>query len=170
MVQRGVDLAVGGVDRVGAPRRRVGVRLANQADQWPEETQPKLDQQDAKFQSDRRQAVASALTDPLNEAFGAELAEVVRGSKPPPQGRGGSSPPGRLADSRWGPRSERGERASRARSIHASAGLHSAASWSDLRTAHVSDKARLVAGIGQPLGANGSRSREAVTPARAMAF
>src|SRR5712691_6174478 len=77
MVQRGVDLAVGGVDRVGAPRRRVGVRLANQADQWPEETQPKLDQQDAKFQSDRRQAVASALTDPLNEAFGAELAEVV---------------------------------------------------------------------------------------------
>src|SRR5712692_9422553 len=77
MVQRGVDLAVGGVDRVGAPRCRVRVRLANQADQWPEETQPKLDQQDAKFQSDRRQAVASALTDPLNESFGAELAQVV---------------------------------------------------------------------------------------------
>src|SRR5712691_321279 len=77
MVQRGVDLAVGGVDRVGAPRRRVGVRLTDQAGEWPEETQPKLDQQDAKFQSDRRQAVASALADAFDEAFGAELAQVV---------------------------------------------------------------------------------------------
>src|SRR5712691_1942193 len=77
MVQRGVDLAVGGVDRVGAPRRRVGVRLTDQADQWPEETQPELDQQNAKFQSDRSQAVASGLADTLDEAFRAELAQVV---------------------------------------------------------------------------------------------
>ena len=77
MVQSGVDLAVGGVDRVGAPRRRVGVRLTDDADEWPEETQPKLDQQDAEFQSDRSHAVASALADTLDETFGAELAEVV---------------------------------------------------------------------------------------------
>src|SRR5438876_9898085 len=68
---------VGGVDRVGAARRHVGVRLTDQAGEWSEKTQPKLDQQDAKFQSDRRQAVASALADALDEGFGAELAQVV---------------------------------------------------------------------------------------------
>src|SRR5437763_13155291 len=77
MVQSGVDLAVGGVDRVGASRRRAGVRLTDQADQWPEQTQPKLDQQDAKFQSDRRQAVASALAETLDEAFSPQFAQVV---------------------------------------------------------------------------------------------
>jgi hypothetical protein len=34
MVQRGVDLTVGGVDGVGAPGRYVGLRLTNQAGQW----------------------------------------------------------------------------------------------------------------------------------------
>jgi hypothetical protein len=77
VVESGVDLAVGGVDRVGAPRRRVGVWLTDQAGEWPEKPQPKLDQQDAKFQSDRRQAVAAALADALDEAFRAELAQVV---------------------------------------------------------------------------------------------
>ena len=77
MVQSGVDLAIGGVDRVGAPWRRVRVRLTDQADESPEETQPELDQQDAKFQSDRRQTVASGFADPLDEAFRAELAQIV---------------------------------------------------------------------------------------------
>src|SRR6266542_3391441 len=77
MVQSGVDLAIGGVDRVGAPGRCVGAWLSDQAGEWPEETQAELDQQDAKFQSNRRQAVASALTDPLDEAFCAELAQIV---------------------------------------------------------------------------------------------
>ena len=77
MIQSGVDLAVGGVDRVGAPRRRVGVRLTDQAGEWTEEAQPKLDQQHAKFQSDRRQAVAAARADTLDQAFRAELAQVV---------------------------------------------------------------------------------------------
>ena len=75
VVERSVNYAEGSFDRVGAPRRRVGVRLTDQAGEWPEETQPKLDQQDAKFQSDGRQAVATALTDPLDETFGAELAQ-----------------------------------------------------------------------------------------------
>src|ERR1700704_3210006 len=77
MVQSGVDLAIGGADGVGGPGRRVGAGLTDQAGEWPEEPQAKLDQQDAKFQSDRRQAVASALTDPLDEAFCAELAQIV---------------------------------------------------------------------------------------------
>jgi hypothetical protein len=69
MIQSGVDLAVGGVDRVGASRWSVEVGLTDQADEWPEETQPEFDQQDANFQSDGRQAVASALANTLNEAF-----------------------------------------------------------------------------------------------------
>src|SRR4051812_33625660 len=77
MIESGVDLQVGGVDRVGAPGRRVGVRLTDQAGEWPEETQPELDQQDAQFQPDRSQAVASGLADTLDEAFRAELAQVV---------------------------------------------------------------------------------------------
>src|SRR5215213_9065360 len=77
MVKSGVDLAVGGVNRVRGSWNRAGVPLTNQADQWPEETHPKLDEQHAKFQSDRRQAVASAFADTLDEAFRAELAQVV---------------------------------------------------------------------------------------------
>src|SRR5215216_6360543 len=77
MVQGGIDLTVGDVDRAGGTRRWVGVGLMDQAGQWPEETQPKLDQQHAKFQSDRRQAVASALADAFDETFGAELGQVV---------------------------------------------------------------------------------------------
>src|SRR2546428_1533145 len=52
-------------------------RLTDQAGEWSEKTQPKLDQQNAKFQPDRRQAVASALADALDEVFGAELAQIV---------------------------------------------------------------------------------------------
>ena len=44
VVQSGVDLTVGGVDRVGAPRRRVGMRLTDQAGEWSKKTQSKLDQ------------------------------------------------------------------------------------------------------------------------------
>ena len=77
MVQSGVDLVIGGVDRVGAPGRRVGAGLTDQASEWPEETPAKLDQQDAKFQSDWGQAVASAVADALDEAFRPQFAEVV---------------------------------------------------------------------------------------------
>ena len=77
MVQSGVDLAVGGVDRVEVTRWCVGVRLTNQAGKRPEETHPKLDQQHAKFQSERSQAVAAGLTDALDEAFRAQFAEVI---------------------------------------------------------------------------------------------
>src|SRR5579859_1248293 len=77
VVESGVDLAVGGVDRVGASRRGVGLWLTDQAGEWPEEAQPKLDHQDAKFQADRSQTVASALADTLDEAFSAELAQVI---------------------------------------------------------------------------------------------
>jgi hypothetical protein len=77
MVERGVDLTVGGIDGIGASRRRLGVRLMNQAGEWAEQTQPKLDQQHAKFQPDWGQAVASAPSDALEETFRAELAQVV---------------------------------------------------------------------------------------------
>src|SRR5436190_3927687 len=77
MVQGSVDLAVSGIDRVEVARRRFGIRLLDKAGEWAEETRPELDQQDAKFQSDRRQAVAPALADTLDETFRAELAQVV---------------------------------------------------------------------------------------------
>ena len=71
MIQGGVDLVVRGVNRVGASRRWVGARLTNQADQWPEQTQPELDQQHPQFEPDRRQAVAPAVADTLDEATAA---------------------------------------------------------------------------------------------------
>src|SRR5207302_5871162 len=49
----------------------------DQTGEWPEETHPKFDEKDAEFESDRRQAVASALADSLDEAFRAERAQVV---------------------------------------------------------------------------------------------
>src|SRR5512133_1044236 len=57
--------------------RDVGARPMDQAGEWTEESHPKFDQQDAKFQPDRRQAIASGVADTLDETFGAELAEVV---------------------------------------------------------------------------------------------
>ena len=77
MVQCNVDLAVSGIDGVGVARRRFGIRLLDNADEWAEETRPQLDQQDPKFQSDWRQAVAPARADTLDEALRAELAQVV---------------------------------------------------------------------------------------------
>src|SRR5437879_57027 len=77
MVQSGVDLAVSGIDGVEVARRRFGIRLLDKAGEWAEETRPELDQQDAKFQTDRRQAVAPALADTLDETFRAELGQVV---------------------------------------------------------------------------------------------
>src|SRR5258708_7889223 len=77
MVKSGVDLTVGRVDGVGASRCGVGVGLTDQADEWPEEAHPKFDEEDAKFQSDGRQAVAAARANTLDEAFRAELAQIV---------------------------------------------------------------------------------------------
>src|SRR4030088_562779 len=77
MVQSGVDLVVCGVDWVGVSGHGLGVWIMDQTGEWPVETQPKLDQQDAKFESETRQAVASAAADTLNEAFRAKLAQVV---------------------------------------------------------------------------------------------
>src|SRR4051794_6484977 len=77
MVQGGVNLAVGGVDRVGPSWCHGGVRLTNQADQWTEKAQPELDQQHAEFESDWRQAIAASFADALDEAFRAELTGVV---------------------------------------------------------------------------------------------
>lgn len=69
MVQGGVDLAVSGIDGVEVARRGFGIRLLDKAGEWAEESRPELDQQDAKFQSDRRQAVTPALADTLDETF-----------------------------------------------------------------------------------------------------
>ena len=49
MVEGGVDLAVGGVDRVGAQRCRLGPGSIDQADEWTKQARPKLDQKDASF-------------------------------------------------------------------------------------------------------------------------
>lgn len=56
MVQRGVDLALGSVNGVEATARGGGARLNDQADEWAEQARPQLDQEDARFQSERRQA------------------------------------------------------------------------------------------------------------------
>ena len=52
MVQRGVDLAVGGIDRVEVAPWGGGTRLLDEAGEWTEQARPKLDQQNAKFQSE----------------------------------------------------------------------------------------------------------------------
>src|SRR3954453_14078438 len=58
----------------GAPRWRAGEGSSCSVAQ---EAQPELDQQDAKFQSDGSQAVASVSADTFDEALSAELAQVV---------------------------------------------------------------------------------------------
>ena len=77
MVQSGVDLAVGGVDGVKVTGRGVRVRLLDEAGEWTEQTHAQLDQQDAMFQSEGSQAIASSFADALDEAFCAQLAEIV---------------------------------------------------------------------------------------------
>ena len=77
MVQGGVDLAVGSVDRVEVTRSSRVVWLTDQVGEWTEPPHAELDQQDAELLPDGCQAVASAFADPLDDAFGAELAEVV---------------------------------------------------------------------------------------------
>ena len=52
VVQRGVDLAVGGIDRVEVAPWGGGTRLLDEAGEWTEQARPKLDQQNAKFQSE----------------------------------------------------------------------------------------------------------------------
>src|SRR5258708_14376221 len=77
MVQSGVDLAVGGVDRVGVQRRWLGFGSIDQAEEWSKQARPKLDQQEAELEAGGGQTIASALADTLDEAFGAQLAQVV---------------------------------------------------------------------------------------------
>ena|SRR5437899_400265 len=77
MIQSGVDLAVGGVDRVRAPRNRVGVRLTDQRDQRTEETHAQFDEEHAEFETERSQTIASAPPDTFDQAFRTQLAEVV---------------------------------------------------------------------------------------------
>jgi hypothetical protein len=73
VVQSGVDFAVGGVYGVEGTRWGVGGQLTDQGGEWTEQTHAQLDQEDAKFQFERRLAVASGLGDTSEQAFGAQV-------------------------------------------------------------------------------------------------
>ncbi len=49
----------------------------DQADEWAEQTQSKLDQQYTELQPGGSQAVASGFAESFDETFGAELTEVI---------------------------------------------------------------------------------------------
>jgi len=49
----------------------------DEAAEWTKQAHAEFDQENAKFQSERRQAVASGLADALDETLGAQFAQVV---------------------------------------------------------------------------------------------
>ena len=77
MVQSGVNLIVGSVDQVEVTPVGGGARLVDEAGEWTEQAHAEFDQENAKFQSERRQAVASGLADAFDETLGAQFAQVV---------------------------------------------------------------------------------------------
>ena len=77
MIDGAVDLAESGLDRAvggGVRRRRRG---GGEGGEWPEQPSAELDQDDAELQAAFGESVATGAADPLDEAVGAELAEVV---------------------------------------------------------------------------------------------
>src|SRR5215208_5260093 len=76
MIEGEVDLAEGRFDRaiVGGGLRR---RSSSKGGERAEQPGAELDQEDAELEAACRQAIAPGVADPLDEAVGAELAEVV---------------------------------------------------------------------------------------------
>src|SRR3954447_26720437 len=68
---------VGSVDQVEVTPVGGGARLVDEAGEWTEQAHAEFDQENAKFQSERRQAIASSLADTFDEPFGAQFAEVI---------------------------------------------------------------------------------------------
>src|SRR5438876_1802559 len=77
MVQSGVDVAEGSIDGAGTLGRRACVAVGDKSCQWAQQTGSQLDQEHAKFEAQRRKAVASAGAHACNQTFGAEFGQVV---------------------------------------------------------------------------------------------
>jgi len=65
-IERGVDVAVGSVDRAEALCDRVWPWVSDHADEWAEEACAKLDEQNAELDSGRSQTIEAGLPDTLD--------------------------------------------------------------------------------------------------------
>ena len=77
MVQSGIDVAEGSVDRVGVAGCRGRARFTDEASKWTQQTHAQLDQQYAELETDGCQAVATARPQAFDQALGAQLAQVI---------------------------------------------------------------------------------------------
>ena len=70
-------MSEGRLDRAGVAAGATRSRLGGETRERSEETGAELDEEDAELEAAGGQAVASAGPDPLDQAMGAELAEIV---------------------------------------------------------------------------------------------
>src|SRR6266566_2514262 len=77
MVEGGVDLTEGSLDRVVVWRWGATAAVGHEGGEWTKQTYPQLDQEHAELEPQRSQAVASGGADAFDEPFGTQLGQVV---------------------------------------------------------------------------------------------